>query len=190
MQHPTNAHLNLAKHVLRYLKGTMHYCLKYYKSNDIKLFGYSDSDWGSSEDRKSISGFSFKLCTDSSLLSWKCKKQNSVALSSCEAEYVALTVATQEAIFLNQLLMDMNVLDQRPVNLFVDNQGAIALAKNPVYHQRSKHIDIKYHFVRDEIIEGNLNLDYVPTQDNVADMFTKPMSSTKLKHFNKMVFGK
>ena len=189
MKSPTYAHLNLAKHVLRYLKGTMHYNLKYYRSNTVELYGYSDSDWGGSEDRKSISGYNFKLCENSSLISWKSKKQNSVALSSCEAEFIALTVAAQEAKFLNQLLIDLNENDQSPVKLFVDNQGAMALAKNPVFHQRSKHIDIKYHFIRDEIAQNNLNVQYVPTNYNIADTFTKPMSGVKLKHFKNMIFG-
>ena len=187
MQRPTNAHLNIAKHVLRYLKGTLDYSLEFCKSKDLNLFGYCDSDWASSEDRKSISGYCFKLSDEGPLISWKSKKQNSVALSSCEAEYVALAFAVQEIKFLHQLLSDMNVPTRKPTNLFVDNQGAIALAKNPVHHQRCKHIDIKYHFVRHEIEERNISLTYIPSEENVADIFTKPLPRPKLSKLIKNV---
>lgn len=121
---------------------------------------------------------------DSALISWKSKKQRNVALSSCEAEYVSLTFAIQEAKFLQQLLIDMTNVEVKPMMLFVDNQGAIKLAKNPVYHQRSKHIDIRYHFIRNEVMSKNVDLVYVPSSENKADMFTKPVTKTKLIYFN------
>ena len=96
------------------------------------------------------------------LVSWKSCKQNIVPLSSCEAEYVALTSAFKEARFLRQLFSDINGREIQSVKLFGDNQGAIALAKNPVHHQRSKHIDIRYHFIRFDVEEGIVNLEYVP----------------------------
>ncbi|KAF2349911.1 Reverse transcriptase RNA-dependent DNA polymerase [Trinorchestia longiramus] len=144
---PTNAHLNLCKFVLKYLKGTILFGLKFVKSeNPMQITGFSDSHWGGSSDRKSISGYVFKSSSSSSLISWNSKKQNIVALSSCEAEYIALTYAVQEGIFLKQLLCDMDGYDD-PVGIFVDNRGAIDLAKNALHHQRSKHIDIRYHFI-------------------------------------------
>ncbi|CAB4041487.1 Hypothetical predicted protein [Paramuricea clavata] len=112
------------------------------------------------------------------LISWKSRKQPIVALSTCEAEYIALANAVQEAKFLRQLCIDMKVLSISDDNVLtqVDNQGAINLARNPVHHQRSKHIDTKYHFIRSEIQVGIISLKYVPTEDNIADVFTKPAS--------------
>ena len=141
MAKPTKAHLGMAKHVLRYLIGTMHYGLKFQKCDVLELSGFCDSDWGASEDRRSITGYCFQLSNNGPLISWKSRKQQTVALSTCEAEYMALIAATQEAKFLRQLLADMQGSDAECVCLYVDNQGAIALAKNPVQHQRSKHID-------------------------------------------------
>ena len=182
MTKPTQAHLSLAKHVLRYIKGSLDFCLKFGKSNDIlKLIGYCDSDWGNSDDRRSITGYCYKLNNNGPLISWKSQKQRIVALSSCEAEYISLTSAVQEGNFLSQLYADMTNCDKSTVILNVDNQGAIALAKNPVYHQRSKHIDIRYHYIRLEVQNKNVELIYVPSSDNVADIFTKPVTKRSLK---------
>ena len=184
MSKPTKAHLNAAKQVLRYLKGTIHYGICYCKSSKpLQLIGFSDSDWGSSEDRKSISGYCFSLYEHGPLISWKSKKQQTVALSSCEAEYMALTYTIQEAKFLKQLLSEFFNVRECCVSIGVDNQSAINLAKNPVIHQRSKHIDIRYHFIRDEVQKGDINLFYVSTKENVADIFTKPASQSKLELF-------
>ena len=175
MSKPTVAHLNLAKHVLRYLKGTKSLGLNFTKSDsNLEVYGYCDSDWGGSLDRRSISGYCFMLQENGPLISWKSCKQNIVALSSCEAEYIALTSAFKEARFLRQLFADINGREIQSVKLFGDNQGAIALAKNPVHHQRSKHIDIRYHFIGFDVEEGIVNLEYVPSSKNYADLFTKP----------------
>ena len=177
---PMKSHYGMAKQVLRYLKGTHNRCLKFVKGTQLKLVGYSDSDWAMSDDRRSISGYAFKLCDESSLISWKSRKQSIVALSSCEAEYVALATATQEAKFLRQLFADLMCHPCKNVCIYVDNQGTIALANNPVHHKRSKHIDVKYHYVRLEIQRGAVSLTYVPTDKNVADVFTKPVNRVKL----------
>ena len=142
--------------------------------------GYSDSDWAMPNDRHSSSGYAFKLCNESSLISWKSKKQTIVVLSTCEAEYVALAMATQWAKFLTQLLSDLMCLPCKSVCMYVDNHGAIALANNPIHHQRSKHIDVKYHYVRLEIQNEVLELAYIPRDNNVADVFTKPVTRAKL----------
>ena len=106
-----------------------------------------------------------------------------MVLSSCEAEYVAITDAMKEGNYLRQLLADMTGSKRKTVQLHVDNQGAIALAKNPVHHKRTKHIDIRYHFIRFEIANGIVNLTYIPSDQNIADMYTKPLPSPKLKQF-------
>ena len=105
MSKPTVAHMGIAKFVLRYLKGTAHYGLTFYKCVDMNIFGFCDSDWGNLPDRRSIAGYCFKMINLSSPISWRSKKQNSVALSSCEAEYVSMSYAVQEAKFLRQLLV-------------------------------------------------------------------------------------
>ena len=150
LSNPTDVDCIMLKHVFRYIMGTLNYHLCFRKSVDgLKLNGFSDADWGTSVDRRSTSGYYFSLNKDGPAISWKSKKQQTVALSSCESEYMALCAATQEAIYLSQLYNDLNIVEKsiEPVVVNVDNQGTIALAKNPVHHNRSKHIDIKYHFI-------------------------------------------
>ena len=186
LSNPKTSHYAIAKQTLRYLKGTKSHKLRYTKqANDqFKILGFSDSDWANSEDRYSISGIAFKF-GDSQLISWKSKKQSTVALSTCEAEYIALSLAVQEAKFLRQLLGDMTCDNVKFVDVYVDNQSVIALAKNSVHHQRSKHIDIKYHFVRHEVQSANIKLEYVPTELNLADVFTKALSSKRIQKLMK-----
>jgi len=189
---PVKAHWVTVKHVLRYLKGTIDYELCYRKSEDgLNLVGYSDADWASSiEDRRSTTGYCFSLSKTGPLISWKSRKQPTVALSSCEAEYIALAAAIQEILHLTQLLNDIDRESRfDPVTLFEDNQGTIALAKNPINRQRSKHIDIRYHFIRNEISSGKVVLQYCPTQDMVADIMTKPATKIKLEKFGNFLFG-
>ena len=189
LDNPVDADWIMIKHVLRYLKGTLDYRLYYTKSEgDLSLVGYSDSDWGGSlEDRRSTTGYVFMLKPDGPPISWKCKKQPTVALSSCEAEYMALAASIQETMFLFMLLRSF--LKQRSVTVFVDNQGTIALASKYVTENRSKHIDIRYHFIREKILSGFVDLTYVPSEDNVADLMTKPCSKVKLQRFNRVLFG-
>ena len=188
---PTVNHHTAVKRVLRYVSATLDYELCFKCSHEsLKVFGFSDADWGSSEDRRSTTGYCFKV--GSRIVSWKSKKQQTVALSSCEAEYMALSAATQEALFINQLISDMDndyKHENKPTVLCSDNQGAIALAKNPVNHQRSKHIDIKYHFIRSQIGNGKIELVYVPSENNIADVFTKPLGKIKFQAFVKKLFA-
>ena len=136
LENPTKAHFNACKYALRYVRGTMQKGL-IYKPNtidtEIKLTGYSDSDWGSSSDRKSFSGCCFQMSPDNSFISWKTKKQPTIALSTWEAEYIAANYALQEGLFLRQLLCDMKY-PEKQIQLYVDNKGAIDLSKNPVHH--------------------------------------------------------
>ena len=156
----------------------------------MRLFRYCDADWANSLDRKSITGYAFQLVSRGAVISWKSRKQRTIALSTSEAEYMALAEATQEAMFLIQLLKDMiNPYSCDNFTLHCDNQSAISLARNPMVHQRSKHIDVKYHFVRSVISNDLMEVIYVPTDKNIADIFTKPVGGCKLKNFTQMLMG-
>ena len=147
---PKQQHWAAAKQLLRYLKGTIDQELHYKKSEEsLKLEGYSDADWAADQnDRRSTTGYCFSLTENGPVISWKSRKQPTVALSTCEAEYMALAATTQESMYLVQLLKGVDLNSPHvPVKIYEDNQGAIALSKNPVSRQRSKHVDIKYHFV-------------------------------------------
>ena len=148
----------------------------------MTLEGFTDASWANSVDRKSISGYCFRMSERSSLISWKTKKQGVVALSRCESEYIALAFAVQEATFLQQLIREISNFSGS-VHMNVDNMGTIDLSKNPVHHQRSKHIDTRFHFVRFKIADGSVQLQYVPSKENIADIFTKPCSGQALRVF-------
>ena len=187
---PSQADLTMVKHVFRYIRGTINNKLTFRKSNDLKLVGYTDADWASSrEDRKSTSGYCFMLNNSGPVISWKSKKQPTVALSSCESEYVALCAGMQEAVYLKRLMEELLQNSFGPIMINVDNQGAIALSKNPTQHDRSKHVDIKYHFCRECVSSGKVEVSYVPTADNVADVMTKAASKGKVMKFRDTLFG-
>ena len=165
--------------------------MKFSKSKIWVLSGYSDSDWGSSYGRKSTTGYVFSLNKNGPVIQWKAKKQPTIALSTCEAEYMAVCNAAQEATYLSRLLHSLKVLNvsNDPVIVNVDNQGTIELSKNPVYHQRTKHIDIKFHYIRECVNENRIKLVYIPSGENVADIMTKPATKEKLLKFVKFLFG-
>ena len=172
---PTEAHLTAVKRIFRYLKGTVNLALQY-RAKGGELIGYSDSDWANNlDDRHSTTGNVFLM--SGGAISWISQKQATVALSTAEAEYVALGSATQEAIWLRRLMTDLNVSQTKPtvINIREDNQGAIAMAKNPVGHKRTKHIDIKHHFIREAVRAGTVTLEYCPTSQMIADILTKPL---------------
>ena len=158
--------------------------------NGLNLIAYSDSDWASSmEDRRSTTGYCFSLSEEGPVVSWKTKRQPTVALSSCEAEYIGLAATTKESLYLSQLLSSMDGKSYECAKIYEDNQGAIALTKNPVNRQRSKHIDIKYHFLREVVRNRKVEIHYCPTAKMVADMFTKPATRVKLTKFKTFLFG-
>ena len=143
---PGEEHWKAAKRILRYIKGTIDYGITFdgNEETDVKLPGYVDADWGSNPNgRKSQSGYLFTIC--GGVISWASKKQSVVALSSTEAEYIAASLASQEAVWLRSLLGDISFVQEEPTVIKEDNQGTIALSRNPKYHPRTKHIDIKYH---------------------------------------------
>lgn len=182
---PADVHWTCLKRIVRYIKGTENLKLVYSKNYDEEeVIGYVDSDWASdSEDRKSVSGYIFKVfgCT----ISWSSKKQTVVATSSSEAEYIALSYATSEAIWIRGILIDLHIISEnKAVTIYEDNKGCIRIAKNSD-SKRSKHIDVKFHFVRDYIAKGYIKIESISTEDQLADMFTKSLDSTKFIKFRK-----
>ena len=138
-------HKAVTRRILKYLKGTKDWSLTFSGRKGLTLKGYSDADWGAGEDRKSISGYIFILAGGA--VSWSSKKQSTIALSSMEVEYIALVQAVKESIWIQRLLSDLGRKAEDQDLIREDNQGAIALAHNPEYHARTKHIDIQYHFI-------------------------------------------
>ena len=149
----------------------------YPKGARFQLVGYSDSDYaGCRIDRKSTSGGCHFL--GRSLVSWMSKKQNSVALSTAEAEYIAAGACCAQILYMKQTLLDYEVvLDKVP--LLCDNESAVKLANNPVQHTRTKHIDIRHHFLRDHVAKGDISLENVGTENQLADIFTKPLDEAR-----------
>ncbi|KAL7290151.1 hypothetical protein TKK_0015865 [Trichogramma kaykai] len=170
-------HWAAAKRVLRYLKGTSNVKLVYSKDKD-GLKGFADADWGSDiSDRRSYTGYVFTLSNGA--VSWYSKKQKSVALSSTESEYMSLSDASKEAIYLSRLLKELGFSHSAKTVLYNDNQSAGKLATNPIFHARSKHIDIRAHFVRDALKSGKFELKYLPTEEMTADILTKALPKAK-----------
>lgn len=187
---PNQEHWVAVKRILRYLKGTANKCLVFNASGiqsncnninlDVKV--YCDADWaGDTNDRKSTTGFIVKLngCT----INWLTRKQKTISLSSAEAEYMAMSTASQEILWLNTLLKEMfsHVNVKKHIKLFVDNQAALLISKNDVYHDRTKHIDIRYHHVRECIQNGIYEVEWVSTQEQLADIFTKGLGANQFK---------
>lgn len=174
---PSHTHWISAKRVLRYLKKTIDYRLTFRKTGK-SLIGYSDADWGNcSIDRKSYSGYCFIL--GGAAISWRSQKQRTVATSSTEAEYISLSEAMKEALYLNRLLKEVGLLELSKTTLYADNQGAIYIANDTGYHTRSKHIDIRYHFIRDVLKSKTVELEHLPTNLMLADVFTKALPVNK-----------
>ena len=183
---PTVEHWTAVKRILRYLKGTSNLGLLYREDTPAEITGYSDADWaGDVGDRKSTSGYVFLL--GGATISWKSSKQTCVALSTAEAEYVALSAAAQEAVWLQQLTSDLLKKRIREITILEDNQSTICLAKNHQVHGRTKHIDIKYHFIRDLVDAGRIKLTYCTSEDMVADMLTKGLRIQQFEKLRRMI---
>ena len=180
---PSQEHWKAVKRVFRYIKGTLDYGLLYQSSQhgNVQLKGYVDADWGGTENRKSISGYLFTL--GSNLVSWASKRQATTALSTTEAEYVAASSAVQKAVWLRLLLNSLGFKQGKPTTINEDNQGCIALSKNPKYHARTKHIDIKHHFIRDLVTANQIDLSYCASHKMVADIMTKPLPKEQFERF-------
>jgi hypothetical protein len=170
------------KRILWYLRGTLQLGITFtaYKSMMINVF--SDADWACCvDDRRSTGGFAAFL--GHNLISWSAKKQATVSRSSTKAEYKSLANAIAEIIWVKSVLHELRVKWSRPACLWCDNLGATYLTVNPVFHARTKHVEIDYHFVHEQVASMSLDVKFISTQDQVADGFTKPLSPGKLKFF-------
>ena len=157
---PRNVHLIATKHILRYLRGTIDYGLKYDVNQKINLEGYVDSDWaGSAINRKSTSGCCFSM--GSGVISWFSRKQSCVALSITEVEYFVACLSSCEAVWLRKLLSDLFDLQLDTTCIYCDNQSCVKLSENPLFHDKSKHIKTKYHYIRDICERGVVKLQFV-----------------------------
>ena len=180
LSNPGKPHWTAAKRVLSYLAGTMGRGITYRQSASAMLSCWSDADWASTpDDRKSISGFVTFLCGGP--LSWASKTQTTVAASSTESEYVALSEASREVAWLRQLLPDLNLPQPSPTVMYEDNKQTIGIVLNPEHHARNKHMDVRLHFVRHKATEGQVRVEYVPTDLNTADIMTKPLGPLVFK---------
>jgi hypothetical protein len=174
---PKKAHLRVIKRILRYLKHTSSVGLWYPKRATFDLIDYFNSDYvGCKIDRKSTSGGCHFL--GRSLVSWTSTRQNSVALSTAEAEYIAAGACCTQILYMKQTLLDYGVVLEK-VPLLCDNESAIKIANNPVQHSRTKHIDIHHHFLRDHVAKGDIILEGERSEDQLADIFTKPLDKTR-----------
>eukprot|EP00253_Pinus_taeda_P026931 PITA_26931 len=184
LQNPRESHWKAAKRILRYVRGTVQFGIHYSAKAAPLLVGFIDSDWvGDPDDRKSTAGYVFTL--GSGPITWGCKKQAAISLSSAEAEYRGAVEASKEALWLRQILSEFGFEQQHPTTLWCDNQSAIQLCKDPVQHQRSKHIELHMHFIRKLIHDHVLEVQYCSTDDQVADIFTKALTEAK---FTKLLY--
>lgn len=173
-----------AKRMLAYLKRTSNHKLQFNHLGNQDLIGYVDADWASDkEDRRSVHGYVFLLA--GAAITWRTGKQNSVALSTCEAEYVGMAEAAQEATYLRQILTFLDLPQNNATTVYADNRSAIFLSQNPSQHNRAKHIDIKYHYTREAQTKHIVRFIPIATNENVADCFTKPMSREKLERYTR-----
>ena len=178
LENPGEVHWEAVKHVFRYLKGTRDHALTY-GTEKQDLHGYTDADGASQEHRRAISGHAFII--DGGAVSWSSRKQELVTLSTAEAEYVAATHAAKECIWLRRLTGELFPSLTTTTTLFCDNQAALKLMQDNNYHARTKHIDIRFHFICEVIANGTINMVYCPTDNMTADILTKALPHWKVR---------
>jgi hypothetical protein len=179
MHAPRTSHLSIIDRILRYLKGTPGQGIWMKKNVTNNVVGYSDADWAGSCDRKSTTGF----CTfvGKNLVTWKSKKQNIVARSSAEVEYRAMTSTASELTWIKHLLHDMKIECNGAMQMYCDNQAAKHIASNPVFHERTKHIEVDCHFVPDKVHSGEIKTPFVRSKEQLADIFIKALDKLTFK---------
>ena len=180
---PKITHLKAVKRIIRYVAGTCDLGIWYTKDTNTNLVGFSDSDWaGDVDDRKSTSGGCFYL--GNNLVSWFSRKQNYVSLSTTESEYVAAGNCCGQLLWMKQMLDDYGLLSDT-LTMYCDNSSAIDISKNPVQHSRTKHIDIKHHFIRDLVEKNLVHIEYIATENQLADIFTKALDFERFSTLRK-----
>ncbi|KAF7763932.1 hypothetical protein Agabi119p4_8469 [Agaricus bisporus var. burnettii] len=172
---PGRAHWVALRHTLGYLKGTLDYGITYFRNANMRPFGYVDADHaGDTDGSRSTEGHVFFMAGGP--ISWASKRQETVALSTVEAEYMAFTRAVQQAMWISKFMDEVALEQDRPVNIFADNNGAIANTQNNKNHRRTKHIRVKHHFTKERVATGDVTFTYIPSADNLADILTKPLA--------------
>ncbi|KAG9458830.1 hypothetical protein H6P81_003338 [Aristolochia fimbriata] len=176
---PKESHVKSVKRIIRYVKSTVSLGIWFSTSTSSVLAGYSDADWaGDVDDRKSTSGGCFYLGTN--LVSWYSKKQNSISLSTAEAEYIAAGSCCAQLVWMKQMLSDYG-FNNTEMTVYCDNTSAINISKNPVQHSRTKHIDIRHHFIRELVEDGQVLIEHVSTENQLADIFTKSLEAKRFE---------
>jgi hypothetical protein len=177
MESPKDSHWKMVKQTLRYVAGTLNFVLRYTQSHDNHLSGHTYSDFASNlDDRKRTSGHVFHLGTN--LISWASKKQPTISISSVEEEYFIATSASGQAMWLRRILKDMSHIEKDQTPIFCDKTSTIALSKNHVFHKKTKHIDTRFHFIRELVNNGDIALQLCGSRDHPADIFTKPLGKS------------
>ncbi|GJU43349.1 ribonuclease H-like domain, reverse transcriptase, RNA-dependent DNA polymerase [Tanacetum coccineum] len=186
MQEPKEQHMKAIKQVLRYVKGTKDYGITYKHNGGNRIHGYSDSSYGvNTQEGKGTTGIIFYY--GESPISWSTQKQATVALSSCESEFIAATAAATQALWLKRLLSRLTHSDEEKITILVDNKSAIALMKNPVFHGRSKHIDTKYHFIRECVERDDIQVEFVSGDYQKADILTKALPKIRFLTMRQLI---
>ncbi|GMI77806.1 hypothetical protein HRI_001449800 [Hibiscus trionum] len=186
MSNPKKPHLDAVRRILRYVKGTINFGILYKKVKECQMIGYCDADYaGDHSTRRSTTGYIFSL--GSGAISWCSKRQPTVSLSSTEAEYRSAASAAQESTWLKQLMEDLHQPTDYQVRLLCDNLSAIRLAENPVFHARTKHIEVHHHYIREKVLEGEIRMEPTKTDEQVADIFTKSLSKPKFEKFREVL---
>ena len=182
---PSKMHWQAVKRIFRYLKGTVKLGIAYSRRK-TEYFGYSDADFaGDLDDRKSTSGYCFVF--GDGAVSWKCSKQTCTSMSTAESEYVALSESCKEAVWLQNLLSDLHNCTNEPILIYEDNQSALCISKSNKGHGKTKHIQVKYHYIRDMINCNKVTVEYCPTEDMLADIFTKGLTAERFSRLRNLL---
>ena len=180
MQEPKEEHMEAARRLLRYLKGNPGQGLFLKSDSNLQVYAYCDSDWGACPlTRRSLTGYFVTI--GGSPVSWKTKKQTTVSRYSAEAEYRAMANVTSELIWIKSFLASLGVFLHKPMKLYCDNQAALHIAKNPVFHERTKHIEIDSHFIREHLLSKDFETAYIPSKYQIADIFTKALGKLQFQ---------
>ena len=185
IQNPGLAHWEALKRLITYLGWTKDLWLTFGGRSKTLVQGFCDADWASNKHRHSISGYSFHFGCGA--ISWSSKKQYIIALSSMEAEYIAQTHATKEALWLRSFVDEVRGTGGAAIMINCDNQGVIALAKDNKFHSQTKHIDLRYHFICEAVEDDKIRVRYIPTDENISDVLTKALAKPKFQCFVEML---